>query len=305
MAVTNDVVRNEQGRIVEVNGAPAPEHLASLRVPPAWVGLMVDTDPQARVLASGRDAAGRPQKVYAEWHKIEASDRKFKRVRRLLAEYDEVRSVIEADLNNEHMPAAAREAALVAYLVYETGMRPGSTRDTKAKVPAFGATTIQLRHVHKCAAGVRLRFTGKKGVKQDVLVTNPYLVELMLARKEANPAYTTRVFDCSPASLNTYIGTLSNNTKYTAKDLRTARGTTIAREWLHRKRVPGAKTKAKRLLNQCLDAVAEALGNTRAVCRTSYVDPEVVAKVTAVIEAPKQEGKAKRRKRRKPKASTK
>lgn len=282
MAITSNVVRSDKGRIIEVNGTTPPEHLAKLRVPPAWTDLTVDTNPDARVLAAGKDQAGRPQKMYSQWHKEEASDRKFKRVRQLLEEYDDVRSVIEVDINHDGNSAPVREAAIVAYLVYETGIRPGSNKDTKAKKPAFGATTLQLRHVHKCAAGVRLRFTGKKGVQQDILVTNPYLVELMLERKAATTAYTTPLFQCSAGALNGYLKSIGKGT-YTAKDLRTARGTTIAKEWLRKKRLPKAKSKAKKVLNACYDAVAKVLGNTRAVCRTSYVDPQVTIRFTAAI----------------------
>jgi len=261
-------------KIVQVAGKKAPSYLASLRIPPAWKDVQVERNPRAACLATGVDEAGRLQRLYSDRHKAAASAGKFKRVRELLAAWDAVRAQIEKDLNRK----APSDAALVAYLIFETGLRPGSTADTRAKVQAFGATTLQLRHIKPAAGGVRLQFVGKKGVYQNVLVTNPYLARVLLKRKRATSAYTTPVFDVSAAGLRRYFATLGDGS-YSPKDFRTANGTRLARELLDgRQRLPTAKGKRKQLVNAALDAVAKLLGNTRAVCRSAYVDPVVLAR---------------------------
>lgn len=268
-------------QVVEVDGRPAPEHLAKLRIPPAWTDVAVDPDPSATILATGLDAAGRKCRLYSPEHHAQAKAGKFQRVRALLSEWEDIRTEIESAINDKHTSGKDREAALVAYLIYETGMRPGSTASARGdnsqdEVETFGASTIQLRHVKPCKRGVRLKFVGKKGVRQNVLVTNPYLVRELKRRKAADARWSRPVFDVSAGKVNSYIAGLGGGV-YTAKDFRTARGTSLALELLGpRKRLPKAKSRRKRIVNNALDRVAKLLGNTRAISRSAYVDPTIL-----------------------------
>lgn len=264
-----------EGWVKKVAGQPAPEHLLKLRIPPAWTDVMVDPNPRAVCVATGIDAAGRKQRLYSGQWIAQAKAGKFERVRALLAEAEDIRTEIEGHINDRGTDAKTREAALVAYLIFLTGMRPGSTNDTKAEIQAYGATTIQLRHVKSCARGVRLKYVGKKGVLQNVLVTNPHLVRLMLARKKEY-GWSRRVFLCSAGTLQRYVHTLGSGL-YNPKDFRTLRGTSIALDLLgNRKRLPRAKSKRRKIVNNALDKVAKQLGNTRAISRASYVDPTIL-----------------------------
>jgi len=270
-----------EGWVKRVNGKKAPEHLLKLRIPPAWTDVEVDPDPKAVVIAIGFDAAGRKQRLYSAAHVAGAKSAKFERIRGLLAEREDIRTEIESSLNNPKVRGKEREAYLAAYLIYETGIRPGSTgsaygNNSQEGTETFGATTLQLRHVKECAKGVRLKFIGKKGVAQNLLVTNPYLVEEFLRRKRATLAYKTWLFDVSSSKVNQVIKELGSE-GYTAKDLRTALGTSIALDELEgRKRWPKTKKGRKQVINDAIDKVASKLGNTRAISRSAYVDPAVL-----------------------------
>ena len=78
---------------------------------------------------------------------------------------------------------ALREQADCTWLMMEQATRPGSDSDTKAKVKAFGATTLLGEHVVKAPDGVRLQFVGKEGVHHDHLIRNPELAKMLLQRK--------------------------------------------------------------------------------------------------------------------------
>lgn len=276
--LTDKVVRNSQGRLLKVDNGKVPEHLKRIRIPPAWENLMVETSPYEALVATGIDSKGRRQYLYSPEHVADSKANKFAKVRRLIEEHEDIRSEIEMTINDSGVSHKTREAALVAYLIYETGIRPGSNSDTQADVKAFGATTLQLRHVKPATNGVRLKFVGKKGVKQSVLVTNPYLVEVMLERKESTTAYTTPLFECSSSKLREFVSTLGEG-DYTPKDLRTMRGTMLAMDLIGwRVRIPKTKEARKRVVNDMLDKVASKLGNTRAVTKSAYVDPSVYSK---------------------------
>ncbi len=245
-----------------------------LRVPPAWTEVLVDDSEGATLWATGTDAAGRKCRLYDPAFLAANARGKFARVAALMVEADQIRHQVEADLNDLPAGSKRHEAALCAYLLLETGMRPGSTADTRAKVQAFGATTLQLRHVKACPRGVRLQFVGKKGVAQNVLVTNPYLVGKLLRRKRATTSYTTPVFATNSGAVQGYVRRLGTG-GYKPKDLRTLKANLMAERLLaSRTRLPKSLAARKRLGKAALEKIAEQLGNKWTMTRKAYVMPE-------------------------------
>lgn len=278
--------RDDKGKLIKVQGCRSvPEHLKTLRIPPAWTSVEVSIDPAAKCWASGVDVKGRLQRLYSSMHVAAASTEKFGRVQKLIHDADVIRSKIEVDVKRKVSVGARaeesmREAAIVAYLIFETGIRPGSNAETKGDVRAFGATTLQARHVKIMSSGrVWLRFIGKKGVRIKLRVTNPWLVEQLVKRKNAaDGAYTTPIFNVSDGLLRKYCRTLADGS-YSPKDFRTMRGTSLAAALLKGRRIPKNKTAINRLLRHVVKKVAKALGNTPAVCRKSYIDPAILPKL--------------------------
>jgi DNA topoisomerase-1 len=271
-------IRNRKGQVVEAVGWPKRRSLgevATRRIPPKWKNVRVDPTPGAKVVAIGYDEKGREQRLYSLEHTLSAKDTKFQRVRKLIARRDFVEAEIELDIKNR-LRTEWREAAIVAYLILETGIRPGSNADTKGDYTAYGATTLLMTHVKVMQSGrVWLKFRGKKGVDQKVLVTNPWLVEELRRRKRSTTSWTAKVFNCSASRLNLYFQQLGDG-EFSAKDLRTMKGTMMADELLGKRRVPQQVTKRKKIVRTAIREVAAALGNTPAVAKASYVDPKVL-----------------------------
>lgn len=276
----NEVVRNTEGRILRIKGRPGaiPKHLKDLRIPPAWTDVQVNADPNAKLFVVGYDIAGRQQRIYSSMHTEKAASQKFKRVRRLLECREDIRSQIEYDLLHSEWS----EEALVAYLIYETGIRPGSDRDTKAAKTAFGATTLQARHIKPKESGrVYLTFTGKKGVVNSLKVTNPHLVKELLQRKEAAEGiYTTPVFNTTDNLVRQYMDALTDG-EFTPKDLRAMRANLLAIELSKGRRVPSSETKRKKLVREIVKKVSDVMGHSPAVCRNAYIDPMVFTRFSA------------------------
>ena len=63
---------------------------------------------------------------------------------------------------------------------------------------------------------------------------------------------------------------------FSAKDFRTWHGTVLAAVELAREGAPASKGAAERAIRAAVKRVAERLGNTPAVCRSSYIDPRVL-----------------------------
>jgi DNA topoisomerase IB len=79
------------------------------------------------------------------------------------------------------------------------------------------------------------------------------------------------------ADLNARFKELAGE-RYTVKDLRTWHATVFAAEFLARREPPSGKTKARQVISRAMRTVADEPGNTPAVARRSYVDPEIVAR---------------------------
>ncbi len=63
---------------------------------------------------------------------------------------------------------------------------------------------------------------------------------------------------------------------FSAKDFRTWHGTVLAAVELAREGPPTSKGSGERAIRAAVKRVADRLGNTPAVCRSSYIDPRVL-----------------------------
>ena len=256
-----------------------PEHLKTLRIPPAWTNVTVNPDPKASCYAMGLDSKMRVCRLYAPHHTKAASQAKFDKTHLLFKQA----ARIEAKLVKAVHKQTCNDTEIVAYLIFEMGLRPGSLTDTKADKQAYGAITLQARHVKVMASGtVYLHFTGKKGVTIHQKVKNPFLQRCLYAKKlSADGRYTARLFDTNPGKLNAYIKSICEGCN--PKDFRTLKSTQIATNFMEGKRIPKTKAKAKLMLRKLFIAVSCVLGNTPAVCRKSYVCPTIYEPLTQVI----------------------
>jgi DNA topoisomerase-1 len=75
--------------------------------------------------------------------------------------------------------------------------------------------------------------------------------------------------------VNAYLREVTGQ-DFTAKDFRTWAGTVLAAKALREADAARSMSQAKKRLLTVIEAVAGVLGNTRAVCRRSYIHPVVI-----------------------------
>lgn len=127
------------------DGSQVPEHVPAGKIPAAWKDVRVSENPDDDVWATGVDAKGRTKTVYSDSYEMRQAAIKFARNYNLVKEKDKVAAQIRKALQSED--PATREAAACMWLIEEQATRPGSDKDTKAKVKAYGATTLKGEHV--------------------------------------------------------------------------------------------------------------------------------------------------------------
>ena len=150
---------------------------------------------------------------------------------------------------------------------------------------SFGATTLRNRHAKVGRGALKISYAGKHGVKRTVTVTDRNLARIA-RRTQDLPGQNLFEFcdedgcvrPVTSSDVNDYIRDAMGD-EFTAKDFRTWGASTIAFEEM----VKRAKAKGTVSLNGMIEPVAEALGNTAAISRKSYVHP-------ALIEAARDSG---------------
>jgi phage-related protein (TIGR01555 family) len=279
--------RDEEGKFADKGGSKAaglkeykdreewPEHVKALKIPPAWKEVKVSDNPNADLLAVGRDAKGRPQYVYSAKFKNSQSDVKFQRVSQLSKDLP----VIDKQLSSlqKSPDPKTRDHADCMMLIRKMGIRPGSDSDTKAKVKAYGATTLQGHHVWQMGNTTRLRFVGKKGVTISLPVEDGKLAS-MLRDRRAKSGDSGKLFpNVSDSSLLDFSHEKLDHGHYKTKDFRTHLANDIAGDMVGKLKPPANEKEYKKRVKEVATAVAEKLGNTPTVALQSYIAPQVFA----------------------------
>jgi len=258
----------EAQQTVQADGSPLPPHIKS--IPPGWRNATFSEDPDADVLVKGFDDKGRPVQVRNPVAKAESDAVKFDRVDDLIRQYDEIHG---ENIENIKNPALKEEAECLQ-LIMENGVRPGSTKDTQAKVQAYGATTLKGEHVVIEGDSVHLKFTGKKGVAIDLEVPDPSVAKMLLTRKEASGDKGS-LFKTTASKLSAYTHSLGSKAAFKTKDFRTHLATSTAKLMVKSMPKPKTKTAYKAARSVIGKAVSKKLGNKPAEALKSYIDPRV------------------------------
>lgn len=241
-----------------------PEHIKNLDkpIPPTWRNVMVSPDPKADILVIGKDDMDRPQYIYSKAYTERGKTEKFNRVQDLMKNKETLVQTIALMKD--------RDTADCLSLILHMGIRPGSTRDTKAKVEALGATTLRGENVIEEDGKVYLRFTCKKGVQQDHEVPNDDLSKMLVKRKK-EAGDSGDLFDTNDTKLRKALKPLGIH----PKDLRTMLATSTAQEWLADVAPTDDPKEFAKIRNLVGDHVCEILGNQRTMALNAYIDPSV------------------------------
>ncbi len=257
------------------------ERILRLAIPPAWTQVWICPDPEGHIQATGRDARGRKQYRYHPLWRAHQEGAKYDRMAAFGRALPRLRAHVDKDLCRRGMPREKVLAAVVRLLEL-TLIRVGNdqyARDNKS----FGLTTLRKRHVDVHGAGVVFEFRGKSGKQHRTLLHDQRLARVIRACEElrgqrlfqylGEDGHTHAV---SSHDVNAYIHAAVGD-HCTAKDFRTWAGSLMAAQLLAACERAESQAQHKHVVADCVKQVASRLGNTPAVCRSSYIHPEVIA----------------------------
>jgi DNA topoisomerase-1 len=252
------------------------DRLNAVGMPPAYERCWFCPYPEGHIQAVGWDAKGRKQYRYHADFRAQQEVAKYERLAAFGRALPKLRKQVEADIIGKPTRQATVLAAVVR-LIDETRMRVGNEEYAKVN-KSFGATTLRNRHARIGRTSLKISYTGKHGVKRSVTIADRNLVRIARKTQELPGQhlfeYTDEEGNVRPVTssdVNGYIKDAMGD-DFTAKDFRTWGASTIAFEEMARRVREGGKVKLKSVM----EPVAEALGNTPAISRKSYVHPALI-----------------------------
>jgi DNA topoisomerase-1 len=272
-------------RYIDPDGEPVRdtetlERIRGLAVPPAWTDVWICASPRGHLQATGRDARGRKQYRYHRRWRTQRDEVKYGRMLAFGKALPVIRTRVEEDLSRPGLPRE-RVLAAVVRLLEKTRIRVGNEEYAREN-RSFGLTTLRDRHADIGSTRIRFRFRAKAGKVREVEVSDARLARIVRRCQDlpgqelfqyVDEAGETR--SIGSQDVNDYLREITGQ-DFTAKDFRTWAGTVLAAWALKEFESVDSQAQAKRNVVRAVERVAEELGNTPAVSRSSYVHPSVI-----------------------------
>ncbi|MEO7240725.1 MAG: DNA topoisomerase IB [Sphingomicrobium sp.] len=254
------------------------DRLNSLALPPAYTDAWFCADPNGHLQATGIDARGRKQYRYHPDFRAKRDAAKYDGLLELGKALPKLRRRVEADLKRRTLGRDTVLAAIVR-LMDTQYIRVGNEQYAKDN-KSFGATTLRSRHVRNKGARMMMRFAGKHGIVHEVKITDAKLKRIVKRCQELPGQMLFQYVDddgearpITSGDVNGYIKAASGG-DFTAKHFRTWGASVIAFDMLLKK-----AEDARITVKTVVEPVAQALGNTPAMSRKSYVHPGLLEAV--------------------------
>src|SRR6185436_19829036 len=162
-------------------------------------------------------------------------------------------------------------------------MRPGS-QVYASENGSYGLATLRPRHVKVKGDVIEFDFPGKSGVRQTRQLKDRHVARVVrsLLRHPSREIFKYQNGDgqfvnVTRQHINDYIREVMGES-FSAKDFRTWAGTLVCACALAKRGCEPGETKSlrRRKVVESVKETADLLGNTAAVCRSSYICPEII-----------------------------
>ncbi|HET7569167.1 MAG TPA: DNA topoisomerase IB [Gammaproteobacteria bacterium] len=254
--------------------------IASLAIPPAWTDVEIDPDKDAKIHATGRDAAGRKQYIYNPTWRETRDHEKYDRIIRFAQKLTTMRRITGQHLTR-HDNSREKVLACMVRLIDTAYFRPGNAAYAREN-ESYGLTTLRSRHLTIEGDELIFRYVGKSGQAQEKHVEDKRLARIVAELDHIPGRKIFKYFDeqgnkidVVSDDLNAYIREIMGE-DFSAKDFRTWAGTSLAALALDACGVAETKKQAEVNVREAIRVVAERLGNTPAIAKGSYIDPRVI-----------------------------
>lgn len=250
------------------------DRLGAIGMPPAYVDCWFCPSPQGHIQATGYDAKGRKQYRYHIDFRAAQEAEKYDRCAAFGRALPLLRARVESDLCGRALERDTVIAAIIRLL--DLGkVRVGNESYAKAN-KSYGATTLRRRHADLSPRRIKLQFRAKSGKIQQLTIADRRLVRVARLCQDLPGQHLFQYLDetgvphpVGSADVNAYLRETMGDS-FTAKHFRTWGASVVAFDTLL------AAADKRISLKTMIEPVCEALGNTPAIARKSYVHPSLI-----------------------------
>ena len=266
-----------------VKDAETLTRIRELVIPPAWEDVWICAIPNGHVQATGVDARGRRQYRYHDAWRLQRDLEKHDRILDFAARLPAARERMREDLQGDDLTRTRVLACAVRLL--DLGFFRIGGEQYAAENSSYGLATLLKEHVSVNREGeITLEFPGKSGKLWQRTLAEPEVCDVVAALKRRRSGGDELLafkddagqwVDVKSTDINGYLREATGG-EDTAKDFRTWSATVLAAIGLAVSTHAESPTARKRAVTRVVKEVADKLGNTPAVCRSSYIDPRVI-----------------------------
>lgn len=259
------------------------KRIEGLVIPPAWENVLIAPDPDDDLQVIGRDSRGRLQYLYHEDFREQRELEKFVRIADFAEELPRLRRRVVRDLREDRL-SFERVLAGAVRLIDQAFFRVGNEKSAREE-ETFGLTTLRPEHLELSQGEMEFRFPGKWGKLQLRATHDEETAALITEMLEAGDGEIFKferhdsLQDVKARHVNSYIRDAIGE-EFSAKDFRTWGGTLVCAAELSDVDPAETEYKRKRQVTSAVKATAQMLGNTPAVCRSSYICPRLLTEFT-------------------------
>lgn len=258
------------------------DRIASLVIPPAWKHVRINPSAGGRIQAVGMDTTGRIQYLYHTSFSDKQKRKKFAKIERFGKLLPRLKQTTNHDIARIGLPKE-KVLAVIMRLINSLYFRVGSDLSER-HYKTYGITTLQKKHLTVGRKGkLTFDFVGKSHVQHRKVIVDEELAAVVkelatLGRGRKLFRYLDeqgRARAVTAAQINSYIKEVTDR-EFSSKDFRTWGGSLLAAVELAEIGAAENETETKKNILKAVRKVAEELGNTPAVCRSSYIHPAIV-----------------------------
>ena len=261
------------------------DRILALAIPPAWTDVWICPHVNGHIQATGFDARGRRQYRYHDAWRQRRDSEKFDRMCAFGKALPRIRAVCGRELDADELTRERVLAAAVRLL--DLGFFRIGTEEYAEENETYGLATMRKEHVAVDGDLVTFDYPAKGGKQRMQSIVDPAVSEVVAALKRRRGggrellAYkpadvkSSRWIDVKSADINAFVKE-HMGADFTAKDFRTWNATVLCAVALAVSEHVTSPTARKRAIRRAVCEVSDYLGNTPAVCRTSYIDPRVI-----------------------------
>lgn len=266
----------------EIKDAATLERIGSLVIPPAWKHVRICPSPGGRLQVVGMDSRGRIQYRYHATFSQKQQRKKFAKIERFGRYLPKLKEATNRDIQLDGLPRE-KVLAVMMRLINSLYFRVGTELSEK-HYKTFGITTLHKKHLTVGRKGkLQFDFVGKSHVEHRKVMVDEDLASVMkdLDSLKGGKKLFRFIDDAgkakpvTPSMVNAYLKS-ATDAEFSSKDFRTWGGSMLAA--LELADIGPGETEAdiKKNIVRAVKRVAEELGNTPAVCRSSYIHPAVL-----------------------------